>query len=314
MVGDQIREVERGIHEILKELRGNPYALETVFIGVIGFAGNAKTLAPLTELIDFQAPTLPLGSGTDLGAGLSELMKDMNASVQRTTAEKKGDWKPLVFLFTDGAPTADPSKAISEWIEKYKRHCNLTTIIFGERADVELLRKLGENVYRMTDLSKESFAEFFKWISSSVGMTSMAVANGGEDGAVAPGINLEKAEPGKLDDNFAIMTFKCPVKKKAYLAKYENAGKNYNYVGAYPIDEENYKSMSGGSSSNDIDTNLLNQLPKCPHCGNDEGFIECNQCRGLFCSTNSKIVTCPWCGNSGEVAYKDNFKIGRNLG
>ncbi|MDE5831777.1 MAG: VWA domain-containing protein, partial [Desulfovibrio sp.] len=176
MAGDQIREVENGIHYILKELRGNPYALETVYIGVIGFAGKAKTLVPLTELIQFNAPVLPLGSGTDLGAGLTELMKEMDASVQKTTPQKKGDWKPIVFLFTDGAPTHDPAKAVNRWSEHYRGHCALTTIIFGDNADVELLRLLGNDVYRMTDLSRESFREFFKWISSSVGMSSMAVA------------------------------------------------------------------------------------------------------------------------------------------
>ena len=31
----------------------------------------------------------------------------------KTTLEKKGDWKPIVFLFTDGTPTDDPSSAFA---------------------------------------------------------------------------------------------------------------------------------------------------------------------------------------------------------
>ncbi|MDE5832861.1 MAG: hypothetical protein K2H64_07750, partial [Desulfovibrio sp.] len=163
-------------------------------------------------------------------------------------------------------------------------------------------------------LSRESFREFFKWISSSVGMSSMAVANHGDDDIRVSGINLEKAEPGSVDENFATLIFKCPKKKKTYLAKYGKADENYAYIGSYPVDEESYKAMSAGTASSDINVKKLDVSPKCPHCGNDQGFIECHACRGLFCSTNAKIVECPWCGKSGEVAYNDNFNIGRNLG
>ncbi|MDE7108445.1 MAG: VWA domain-containing protein, partial [Muribaculaceae bacterium] len=105
MIGTPIEQVQEGMRSIIQNLRTDPYALETVFVGIIAFAGKALTLSPLTELYKFYPPTLPIGGGTSLGAGLDALMREIDSSVVKTTMEKKGDWKPIVFLFTDGNPT-----------------------------------------------------------------------------------------------------------------------------------------------------------------------------------------------------------------
>ena len=51
MVGDQINSVEEGISHVIQELKKDPYALETVYISIIVFAGKAKTIIPLTDII-----------------------------------------------------------------------------------------------------------------------------------------------------------------------------------------------------------------------------------------------------------------------
>ena len=53
MVGEPIEQMQNGIRTIIQELRTDPYALETVFVSVIVFAGKACTLIPLTELFKF---------------------------------------------------------------------------------------------------------------------------------------------------------------------------------------------------------------------------------------------------------------------
>ena len=94
---------------IVQELRTDPYALETAFISIIAFAGKAKCISPLTELYKFYPPIFPIGGGTSLGVALNFLMDDMDKNLVKTTTEQKGDWKPIVFLFTDGTPTDNPS-------------------------------------------------------------------------------------------------------------------------------------------------------------------------------------------------------------
>lgn len=98
MVGEPIQQVENGMRQIVQELRTDPYALETAFISVIAFAGKAKSLSPLTELYKFYPPTFPIGGGTSLGTALDFLMDDIDRNVVKTTEERKGDWKPIIFL------------------------------------------------------------------------------------------------------------------------------------------------------------------------------------------------------------------------
>lgn len=106
MVGEPIQQVENGMRQIVQELRTDPYALETAFISVIAFAGKAKSLSPLTELYKFYPPTFPIGGGTSLGAALDFLMDDIDRNVVKTTEERKGDWKPIIFLLlTEHRPT-----------------------------------------------------------------------------------------------------------------------------------------------------------------------------------------------------------------
>ena len=64
MVGQPIEEVQNGMRTIIQELRVDPYALETVFVSILAFAGKAKTLSELTELYKFYPPIFPVGSGT----------------------------------------------------------------------------------------------------------------------------------------------------------------------------------------------------------------------------------------------------------
>ncbi|MDO9353558.1 MAG: hypothetical protein Q7T55_07675, partial [Solirubrobacteraceae bacterium] len=102
MIGENLRKTEEGLHMIVRTLRTDPHALETVWLSVLAFAGIAKTIVPLVEVVSFYPPKLPLGSGTSLGAALNLLMTEIDKTVVKTTADRKGDWKPIVYLFTDG--------------------------------------------------------------------------------------------------------------------------------------------------------------------------------------------------------------------
>ena len=49
MVGKPLEAVQEGIDFIMKSLRTDPYALETVYVSIIAYAGIVRTLVPLTE-------------------------------------------------------------------------------------------------------------------------------------------------------------------------------------------------------------------------------------------------------------------------
>lgn len=336
MIGEPIRQVEDGIRTIIQELRTDPYALETVFVSVIAFAGKAKMLVPLTELFKFYPPNIPIGGGTSLGGSLEFLMKEITQSVQPTTPEIKGDWKPIVFLFTDGTPTDNPVPAFDKWVSLYKRKCNLVAISIGENVvDTCMLGKLTPNVLRLKDTDETSFKAFFKWVTQSIKSTSMSVCEGGSDDVpLAPvdGINLEKVDVSKhckVDENWTVLIGKCQTTRKTYLIKFGkrigipdidamlgSKPSDFKLLGAYPVDEDSYNSLSEGSQRKQrINTSQLWGCPTCPCCGNQLGAVSC-KCGNIFCAGENPQCTCPWCGEIGRLSTSDSggLDINRTLG
>lgn len=320
MVGEPIEQMQNGIRTIIQELRTDPYALETVFVSVIVFAGKACTLIPLTELFKFYPPTLPIGGGTSLGSAMNFLMDDIDHSIQRTTLEVKGDWKPIIFLFTDGTPTDDPQMAFRRWNDKYRRHCNLVAISIGNNIDTRLLGTITDNVLKLNDTDENSFKIFFKWVTASIKTSSISVAESANDELKllpVDGINLEKIDPRqsyKVDENFAVIMGKCQTTKRLYLIKYAKRLKpstignmelnvqDFKLVGAYPIDEESYNMLSDNmQSKRNINTIELFGSPTCPCCGNQFGFVIC-ECGNIFCVGDEPHTKCPWCGLEGVLS------------
>ena len=320
MVGEPIEQVQNGIRNIIQDLRTDPYALETVFVSVIVFAGKARTITPLTELYKFYPPTLPIGGGTSLGYAMDFLMNDIDSSVQKTTLEVKGDWKPIIFLFTDGTPTDNPSRAFQRWNDKYRRGCNLVAVSIGDNVDTNMLGSITENVLRLKDTDEHSFREFFKWVTASIKTSSMSVEEyASNELKMAPvdAINLEKVDTKqvcRVDENFAVVMGKCQTTQRPYLIKYGKRIKqseikgleNFNttdfkLVGAYPIKEEEYNALSDGSPTHrNISTRDLIGRPTCPCCGNQYGMVIC-ECGNIFCVGSEGHSECPWCGLEGEL-------------
>ena len=50
MAGDSLRQLQQGLERLVRSLRTDPHALETVYLSMIAFAGKAKTLTPLIEV------------------------------------------------------------------------------------------------------------------------------------------------------------------------------------------------------------------------------------------------------------------------
>ncbi len=334
MVGEPVEQVQEGMRMIIQDLRNDPYALETVFVSVIAFAGKAHVLSPLEELYKFYPPDLPIGDGTSLGEALACLMNNMDKSIQKTTMEAKGDWKPIIFLFTDGVPTDDPFKAIEKWNDKYRKHCNLIAISIGDGADTSLLGKMTDNVLRLKDTDKNSFKEFFKWVTASIKTSSMSVSDYSDDDVkLAPtdGINLEKVDAREhftVDENFVVLHGKCTNTGKSYLIKYGRGSRFqdddapskgeplFSLIGAYAINKESYEKFSGSSIvSETIKSDKMIGAPTCPCCGNQVGIIICGACNHISCWSGKGTFKCSWCGMQGEVGVsKEAIDMARERG
>ena len=115
MSGEPIEQVKNGVQMLVAALRQDPYALETAWLSVITFSSSADVAVPLTELTAFQPPNVNASGGTSLGDALAKVADCASKDLVKTTASTKGDWRPMVFLMTDGAPTDDWQKGLARF-------------------------------------------------------------------------------------------------------------------------------------------------------------------------------------------------------
>ena len=171
MFGEPIEAVKNGVQVLVSTLRQDPYALETAYLSIITFDSSARQASPLTELAAFQQPTLQASGCTALGEALTLVSQCADNEVVKTTPEKKGDWKPLVFIMTDGEPTDDLNKGIAEFNKR--KWGMVVACAAGSGANTDTLKKITECVVSLDTADSATIKAFFKWVSASVSSGSM---------------------------------------------------------------------------------------------------------------------------------------------
>ncbi|MBK6509549.1 MAG: VWA domain-containing protein [Haliea sp.] len=176
MSGEPIEAVKNGVQVLVSSLRQDPYALETAYLSVITFDSSANQVVPLTELVSFQVPQFQAMGQTSMGAALSLLADRINSEVAKTTADVKGDWKPLVFLMTDGQPTDSWKKGLDA-LRKVKTGI-IVACAAGPGADTNMLKEITEVVVQLDTTDSGTIKAFFKWVSASISTGSQKVESG----------------------------------------------------------------------------------------------------------------------------------------
>jgi uncharacterized protein YegL len=192
MAGDPIEAVRMGVKLLVTELRNDPMALETAYLSVITFSSTAQQVVPLTELSTFQEPPIDAGGSTAMGDALEELLKSTDRELVKQGSNQKGDYKPLIFLMTDGGPT-DTWEGAADKVKN--KRWNVIACAAGSGADEMLLKRITENVVKLNDCQPGTLKAFFKWVTQSIKTTSQSVQQTPGDAPVGlppppPGIQI----------------------------------------------------------------------------------------------------------------------------
>ncbi|HCE47097.1 MAG TPA: tellurium resistance protein TerY [Prevotellaceae bacterium] len=173
MYGEPIEAVKNGVQTLISTLRSDPYALETAYISIITFNSSAQQDVPLTELSAFQQPNITAGGCTALGEALQLLSQKIKTEVTKTTAEVKGDWRPLVFIMTDGEPTDSITAGLAAF--KQQKCGIVVACAAGQGANTNTLKQITENVVQLDTADSATIKAFFKWVSASISTSSKSV-------------------------------------------------------------------------------------------------------------------------------------------
>lgn len=334
MVGKHHQQMQQGMQEILQALRKDPYALETVYVSIIAFAGIVRTLVPLVEIFAYYPVKLPLGGGTNLAKALEHLMNEFDQRIIKTTQDVKGDWKPLVYLFTDGRPTDDCQASIQRWQKQYMTRCTLVAVGLGCHVDYNLLQQLTPHCLAFEDLNNENYTQFFKWISASILSQSKSI--GQLEKTTELNFNQrylrlvkEEAPNQRVDEHCITFVGRCSLKHSPYLMKFEREityttpkeiGLNftaytYQLTECCKIDEDYFTWTDANTHHQHVNSSALQGTPECPHCYAPSAFAMCG-CGHLMCYAGQAFVICPWCHRhvSFDVGGDEGFDVQRGRG
>jgi uncharacterized protein YegL len=332
MAGEAIQAVESGLNSLISFLRSDPYALESVALSVITFGNTAKQLVPLTDLTRFNMPDLVMGSGTALGAALKLFEKCMATEVMASTAERKGDFKPMCFIMTDGNPTDSWEAAANQIKSKISgRKAHVIAVGCGPDASARTLSQITDEVLLAKDMNPETLKQLFKWVSASVATASQSIETTGD-----ARINLEKLpteyieKASKTDmtkepteDQFVFLHSKCIESKGFYImrfGRYEKKkglfglGKGTSYMGVASHAVDNFD-FSSTESELKISVEQLELPPECPYCNNSLwGMCSCGRIHCVPGDFEGTIeLTCSWCNNTDTYGMS-SFDVGRGRG
>jgi len=170
MRGEPIQALKVGVQALVSSLRQDPHALESVHISIITFDNTARVLSPLESLETFQTPLIecPQSGATMTGAALELLCECVDRDLRKNTATSKGDWRPLVFLMTDGSPNDTGHYNLMTEEVARRPFASIIACAAGSRAKLDPLKKLTSNIFNLETMDGNSFAGLFQWVSSTV--------------------------------------------------------------------------------------------------------------------------------------------------
>ncbi len=170
MNGEPIQALNNALRGMINTLRTDAQASETLWISIITFDRVVNEVSPLIELPSFQLPEIicPPSGPTNTGKALELLYEKVNKNVRKGTSTQKGDWRPLLFLFTDGKPS--DLLLYSEMIPKIKS-LNFGAIVgcvAGTLAEHSKLKELTDIVVHLDCVDSSTLKQFFKWVSDTI--------------------------------------------------------------------------------------------------------------------------------------------------
>lgn len=298
MVGEPQQAVVKGVNSLCADLKSDPSALESVRISIIVFSGIAKQIVPLTELERFSLPMLPIGPGTCLGSAFDLLLQCIQREVRKTTSISKGDYKPMVFLMTDGSPTDDWRPSVAHFYQTMggTDRVNVIAVACGPDASSSALKEVASTVLSMADTSMGSFSSLFKWLSMSVRTVSVGLGHQGigihlpdlpSNIVQAPNLPSMEGPPSQI-----ILAAHCSSdRRKGYLMRYRRSVSpplTYEAERSYPVGPDYFGEAAASLRGDVVDTSKLHGYPPCPYCQNP-GWTLAEDGYSLICSPKKHV-------------------------
>lgn len=217
MEGARFHALQCGLEQFQRELSQDWEVQRAVYVGLITFASDAQlVMSGLVQAASLQVPSLSPSGVTRLDRAFEVLLESMDRDLRHPVrGGTKGDFRPVVFILTDGEPTDENGYRADNWqsardavINRPQGKAKPASIIaVGCGPDIksedikaiatgpgivdrstltpEELQKTKQTVgwAFKTDESEASFVSLFRWLSRSL---SASLPAGGGPGYEPP--------------------------------------------------------------------------------------------------------------------------------
>jgi uncharacterized protein YegL len=181
MAGAPIQSVREGLEQFQREVANDPFARDVVKVGVITFASDAQLVTGgLVPISDFQPPQLVASGVTRLDLAFKVLLESMDRDVRHPVkGGHKGDWRPVVFILTDGRPTDENGhetdrlwRPARDAVINRPKGMNKPSVIVavgcGPDVDDETLKAISTDTAFRMGSDEAAFVALFQYLSRSI--------------------------------------------------------------------------------------------------------------------------------------------------
>lgn len=152
---------------LIETLQEDPHALETAHISIMTFDSTITKLCSLSPLSSFKVPPIKLGTKeSSLEQTFLQLSPIIDDELIKTTSEKKGDWKPLVFIFSDNDSVINITREEAESI--YHKCGRIVVCTNKDSINGENYKNITETILSIESLDKLTIKSLFRWVSESI--------------------------------------------------------------------------------------------------------------------------------------------------
>ncbi len=173
MSGDKIAELNEGLREFDKALKGDPLASLRVEVALVTFGGAVQT-ADFVTADQFQPPALSASGGTPMGQAVQQaltLLRERKETYKRNGVDY---FRPWLFLMTDGEPT-DTWETAAEQARQEETRKGVSVYGVGvEGANLQTLARFCPPERPPLLLRGLAFKDLFVWLSKSLSAVSQS--------------------------------------------------------------------------------------------------------------------------------------------
>lgn len=182
MKGDAIEAVDQGLRNLVGKLGNDPHTADIVWLSIVAYDSIPRQLIPLCPIGSYSGLPLKIGGCSNLGRAFDFVNECIKNEVKKQTDQVKGDYKPLIFLMSDGGTT-------DEWEKRSPDKNNSARLVacgVGSSVDVDALKTMTEWVIQMKDMTGTAFDQFVDFVVSVLTTASQETTEVGSGFDIKP--------------------------------------------------------------------------------------------------------------------------------